>query len=48
MPFSSSRNEAGLLKKDIFCLKRIRILTKPYTNPGIENNGNMGGTRYED
>jgi hypothetical protein len=33
---------------DIFCLKRIRILTKPYTNTGNENSWNMGGTRYED
>ncbi|MGE1103932.1 hypothetical protein, partial [Peribacillus simplex] len=40
--------EGGLLKKDIFCFKRIRISNKLYTNTGIENNRNIGGMRYED
>ncbi len=39
---------AGLLMKDIFCFKRNRITNKPNTNKGIENNGNIGGMRYED
>jgi hypothetical protein len=45
--FSSSA-KAGLLKKDIFCFKRIRISNKPNSNTGIENNRNIGGMSYED
>jgi hypothetical protein len=37
--FSSSTNGAGLLRKDIFCFKRIRISNNPNTNTGLKITG---------